>query len=151
MAHHVHHVSIFVSDMNRALNLFKDILGFELIWHIPLAGGRKLSALLGISDLEMELVYLQSQADGTGIELSRLIHPALEMSAVPFGNAGTAGLNILVKDLDGLHRRLTNEGWNPLSPCLSMRSPEGNNIRVFCIRFENSLTLEFIERGGTVV
>ena len=35
MTVNIHHVSIFVADMDRAIHLFRDILGFEMSWHIP--------------------------------------------------------------------------------------------------------------------
>ena len=145
MANVLHHVSVFIADMDRGLYLFGDILGFELLWRVPKVGGQRLSALLGIPNMEVELAYLQSSADSVAIELSRLIHPLMEVSPVSFGHVGTIGLSLVVEDLDGLHQRLTKEGWNALTPCLPMCSPEGDNIRGFCIRVEDSLTLEFIE------
>ncbi len=32
MHNDLHHVLVFVSDMGRSLHLFKDILGFEIVW-----------------------------------------------------------------------------------------------------------------------
>lgn len=148
MANAVHHVSVFVSDMDRSLNLFKDILGFKLVWRVLKAGGQKLSELLGIADMEADLAYLRSQPNGVGVELSHLIRPALDVPPVPFGSVGTVGLSLLVENLDDLHHRLAKGGWNPLAPCTPMVNPDGDPIRVFCIRVEGSLTLEFIELNG---
>ncbi|MCP4719517.1 MAG: hypothetical protein GY860_08685 [Desulfobacteraceae bacterium] len=142
----VHHISIFISDMERTMFLFQDILGFKLAWHIPMAKGKKISALLGIPDLECELAYLTSPDTDVGIELSRLISPVIKTSKAFFGNAGTIGLSLEVQDLDKLHKRLNKEGWHPLSPCLELQSPESNKIKVFCVRIENYMTLEFIEK-----
>ena len=64
---------------------------------------------------------------------------------VRFGGVGTVVLSLTVGDLDGLYQRLTIEGWPPLTPCMNMRSPDGHPIRVFCIRVQDGLTLEFIE------
>lgn len=147
----VHHISIFISDMERTIFLFQDILGFKLTWHIPAAKGKKLSALLGIPDLECELAYLTSPDNDVAIELSRLINPVIKTSKVRFGNAGTIGLSIEVQNLDKLHKRLNKEGWSPLSLCLEMQSPDVDKIRVFCIRIEHCMTLEFIEQTNTSV
>lgn len=144
MANALHHISVFVSNMDRAIHLFRDILGFELIWRISKVGGQQLSALVGIPIMKTELAYLRSSTDEVAVELARLIQPTFEGNAVCFGMPGTAGLRLVADDLDRLHQRLTQEGWNPLTPCLPMLSPEGENIRVFCIRVEDRLTLEFI-------
>ena len=151
MGNYLHHVSIFVTDMERALHLFRDILDFELLWRVPNVGGQKLSALLGITDMEAELAYLQSSPYGVAIELSRLIRPEMDASPVRFGMIGSIGLSLVVEDLGGLHKHLTKEGWIPLTPCLHMRSPESENIRVFCVRVEDSLTLEFIEQNSVSI
>lgn len=148
MANDLHHVSVFVAEMDRAISLFRDILGFELVWRVPKAGGKKISALLGIPDMEAELTYLQTNPTGVAIELCRLIRPEMDMPLVRFGGVGTVGLSLTVGDLDRLYQRLTIEGWPPLTPCMNMRSPDGHPIRVFCIRVEDSLTLEFIELSG---
>ena len=75
----VHHISIFICDMERTIFLFQDILGFKLTWHIPAAKGKKLSALMGIPDLECELAYLTSADNDVAIELSRLINPVIKI------------------------------------------------------------------------
>ena len=146
MTVNIHHVSIFVADMDRAIHLFRDILGFEMSWHIPEAGGKQLSALLGIEDMKAELAYLKSGSDGISIELARLIRPVVAPQGIRFGSIGTMGVSIAVPDVDSLYDRLNEEGWIPLTRCLSIRSPDGGNLRVFCIRLENCLTLEFMEQ-----
>jgi len=145
MANDLHHASIFVTDMDRALHLFKDILGFELLWRVSPVGGRKLSALLGIPDMKAELAYLQGRSGGVGVELVRLIRPTMDESPIRFGKAGMLGLSLVVEDLNGLHQRLTEEGWTPFTPCMQIRTPQGDPVRVFCFRTEEGLTLELIE------
>lgn len=51
----VHHVALFVSDMDRARYLFQDILGFGLAWHAPMIKGRRMAELMGIPDVQMEI------------------------------------------------------------------------------------------------
>ncbi len=143
----IHHISIFVADMNRALYLFNNILGFELAWHIEEAKGKTLSDLLGIKNMVAEIAYLSSKTNRVSIELSRMIHPVLETSNSGFGHPGTVGLSVSVHDLDSLHERLGLEGWTPLSRCLDLKPPGGPESRGFCIKIEDSLLLEFIEKN----
>jgi catechol 2,3-dioxygenase-like lactoylglutathione lyase family enzyme len=146
MVSRLHHVSIFVSDMDRSRLLFEDILGFKIVWHTQSAGGKRLSALLGIPELEVELVYLRSMEGDVAVELSRLIYPPLDALPVQFGGPGSTSLCLNVRNVDHLHKRVGAAGWSPLSDCLDMRSPEGDSIRAFCFRIEDGLVLELVER-----
>jgi catechol 2,3-dioxygenase-like lactoylglutathione lyase family enzyme len=144
MVSQLHHVSIFVSDMDRARLLFEDILGFKIVWHKHSAGGKRLSALLGIPELEVELVYLRSLEGDVAVELSRLIHLPIDAPPVQFGGPGSTSLCLNVRNVDHLYEQVSAAGWNPLSACLDMRSPEGDSIRAFCFRTEDGLTLELV-------
>lgn len=146
MTVNIHHVSVFIADMDRAIHLLRDILGFELLWHIPEAGGKQLSALLGIKDMRAELAYLKSGSDGISIELARLIHPVVMPQDIRFGSIGTMGVSMAVPDVGSLYDRLNEEGWAPLTRCLSIQGPDGGKMQIFCIRLENCLTLEFMEQ-----
>ena len=146
----LHHVSVFVSDMDRAISLFRDILGFNLLWRVPKAGGGLLSTLLGVPGIEAELACLAGHGNGVALELSRLIHPVTSDLPVSFGALGTVALSLTVRDLDLLHQRLSGGGWAPLSPCLNLKPPQGKPVRAFCVHVEPGVLLELIEEvaGG---
>jgi len=146
MTSQLHHVSIFVSDMERSRLLFEEILGFKILWHTQSAGGKRLSALLGIPEMEAELVYLRSLEGDVAVELSRLIQPSIDALPVKFGGPGSTSLCLSVKNVDHLYKRVSAAGWNPLNPCLEMKTPEGDFIRAFCFRTEDGLTLELTEK-----
>ncbi|MCP4578600.1 MAG: hypothetical protein GY846_20180 [Deltaproteobacteria bacterium] len=143
----MHHVALFVADMNRAQYLFQDILGFELAWHAPTIKGHKIASLLGIPDVIMEIIYLQNSLSGVAVELCRMIHPAAKKQFLPFGSPGSTCLSLQVKNLDQLHNRLTRDGWTPFSPCLNMRDPEGHPVRLFCFPAEEGIVMELIENA----
>ncbi|MCF8062908.1 MAG: hypothetical protein K9M82_10365, partial [Deltaproteobacteria bacterium] len=79
-----------------------------------------------------------------------LIHPLRSEAPVLFGSLGTVALTLSVGDLDRMHRRLSEEGWIPLSPCLDLKPPGGKPVRAFCVPVEPGVLLELIEeeRGG---
>ena len=140
----VHHVSVFIVDVNRSLHLFRDILGLKLLWQAPV-GGRMMAALMGLPEVEAELYYLQSENGGPALELIRLIRP--DRSEIPplLGSRGSVILSLQVKEIESLHQRLTEEGWNPNTPCLQLLTPQGQAIKLFSLRTEEGLALEFIE------
>jgi len=145
MAGSLHHVVVFVTDIERSLHLFRDLLGFDLVWGIGRVGGRKMSALVGIPDLEAEMAYLQNNPSSVAVELLHVVGPPMTHDPVRSTQPGRVGLSLVVDNLDEIHRRLTEEGWPPFTPCMDIISPEGKSVRVFCFRTEDGLTIELIE------
>lgn len=141
----MHHVAVFVSDMDRSLHLFRDILGLELAWHMPVVKGSRISALLGIQDLEMEIAYLKDLDGGVSVELCRMRHPGMKQVPQNIGGSGSVSLSFQVTHLESLHRRLTDEGWHPFSPCMDMRDPGGSPVKLFCFTIEEGVVVELIE------
>ena len=127
----VHHVALFVADMDRARYLFQDILGFEPAWHAPMVKGNRISTLLGIPDVQMEIAYLQNGPGNTAVELCRMIPPVKNRNPKAFGSPGTASLSLNVENLDQLHKRLTREGWKPFSPLPGYARPRRASDQTF--------------------
>jgi catechol 2,3-dioxygenase-like lactoylglutathione lyase family enzyme len=75
MAGILHHISMIIGDVERTVHLYRDLLGFQVIWHQEKVGGGKLSAMLGIPGFECEMVYLQQVRDGAAVELIRMKAP----------------------------------------------------------------------------
>ncbi len=142
----VHHVTLFVADMDRARFLFQDILGFEPAWHAPMVKGNRMATLLGIPDVKMEIAYLRNGDGGVAVELCRMIYPVAKKQSIPIGSPGTTSLSFQVENLDQLHQRLSREGWTPFSQCLDMRDPEGHPVRLFCFAMDEGMLVELIEK-----
>ena len=142
----IHHIAVFVSDMEKMLRLFQNCLDFQLEWRLPRAGGPKLSAVIGLPEMEAEIAYLHAQPKRTAVELVRLIRPSMGKMSAAVGLPGTVILSLFVEDLDNLNAKLKEEGWIPVTVPAEMRTPEGEAIRVCCLRIEEGLSLELFER-----
>lgn len=146
MASILNHISIIVKDMERAIHLYQNLLGFKVIWHQKKVGGGKLSAMLGIPGFECEMVYMQRAPDGAALELIRTIHPRTENNAdLRFGALGSVGLSMQVEEIDRLHERLSIEGWQPFSECMELMTPKGVPIRAFCFATDEGVTVELFQ------
>lgn len=132
--------------MEKTLRLFQNCLGFQLEWRLPRAGGPKLSAVIGLPEMEAEIAYLHARPKKTAVELVRLIRPSVGRMGATVGVPGTGILSLLVEDLDSLNAKLKEEGWIPVTVPVEMRTPEGEPIRVCCLRIEDGLSLELFER-----
>jgi catechol 2,3-dioxygenase-like lactoylglutathione lyase family enzyme len=144
MSSDLHHVMIFVSDIDRSLNLFQDLLGFKLQWR-EIIGGVEISKLVSIDDIEVEVAFLQSRANGVAVELLRLIGKNNNEKPARFGALNSVGLSIAMKDLDTLYQQLTNKGWPPFTPPQKIITPGGESARIFFFRTEDGLIIEIIE------
>jgi len=145
MSTDVHHIAVFVVDLERTLQLFRDILGFSLVWRVASVGGSKLSTVVGIPGMKAEIAYLEEQPGGVAVELVRLIQPSKERMPDDFGVPGSVTLSLVVESLDGLYQRLCKEGWKPLTQSVDIRTPGGDPIRMFCFRTDEGLMVELIE------
>lgn len=145
MSSQLHHMALYVMDMEKSLHLFQDLLGFRLQWRLPSVGGRKLSAILGIPAINAEIAYLQNQNSPVALELVRLIHPSSTAKSESFAQPGQVLISLTVKDLDGLCKALEEEGWKPFTPGIEMPTPQGALARLCCFRTEEGITVELIE------
>jgi hypothetical protein len=76
---------------------------------------------------------------------SLLMDPPLEDSEGPPALPSTADLCLEIEDLDGLHQSLIAQGWPPFTPVTQMPTPHGGMVRMFCIRTDENVLLEFLE------
>jgi len=142
----MHHVSIFVRDLERSLELFSGLLGLEKVKHLKGVKGRQLSRLLGLADFEADMVFLKHPSQHILLELVRQTGGSGDRPW-PAGPSGF-GLSFVVRDLAGLHARLAKGGWQPLSEPLRMPGPDGKPLNLFCFLTEEGFMVELIEAKG---
>ncbi len=141
----MHHVAVYVSDIDRIMNLFTAHLGFELQWRAPKVGGHKLAAISGFPEFEAEMAYLHSPSGGVDVELVRMIRPDMGGRTIEYAAAGSVVLSLVVDELPGRHQRLVREGWTFFSEPVRLSSPEGEPILLCFLQTEDRLVIELIE------
>lgn len=142
MSASMHHVSIFVQDMERALHLFNGILGMPIMQQLEGVRGSSISTLLGIPDFRGDMTFLKHPDQRICLELVR------QTRGPQGGNTDSSGfgISLTVPDLDAVHASLSREGWHPLSEPLDMPDPSGRKIRLFCFLTEDGLMVELIQK-----
>ena len=68
-----HHVAISVRDMDRALNFYRDLLGFDLEWELDHVSAEIVDKIVGLKDVDVRLAMLSGY--GTRLELFQYYHP----------------------------------------------------------------------------
>lgn len=117
-----HHMAVFVTDMERSLKLYRDLLGFRVFWdgEIPDPEGKlmtaaTLNAIFHREGARMHSVLLYSpDSPDTFLELGQPLSPAVQGTdpeVLRYGYAGLSELGFQVTDLDDWFKKVRDAGY----------------------------------------
>lgn len=135
------HLVVGVTDMDRALAFYRDVLGMEVVFESLISGepfdavlhatrkqeGRVVGGLLG--GLMLELLSLGKSSP----------------TPAPRGVTGIHNFALSVTDLDDTHRRVSEASYPP-----EQKPFEIGGVRMFFVKDPDGTTVEFIELPGGV-
>ncbi len=103
------HIGICVSEPERSLAFYRDLLGFTLLSELTIAGEPS-NTLLMLDDVELRAIYLER--DGTRIELLHYVKPGHTGDATPrpMNRLGLTHLSFRLDDFDATLKRLAAGG-----------------------------------------
>ena len=119
-----HHMAIFVSDLDKALHLWRDVLGFEVIVHTIIPDGTEpgpttimypklLDDIFKLQGARSRMALMMSR-EGALIELQQCEVPAIQKTPeenLRYGHTGFHELGLLVEDIDGWFQKIRAEGY----------------------------------------
>ena len=138
------HVGICVSDMDRSLRYYRDLLGFrrEHDLHVE---GEPSDTLLRLRDVKLDAVYLER--DGVRIELLRFASPPAPASRTrPMHEHGLTHLSFRVADLDATLAALRAAGERVLDETI-IRIPAVRAAASFVVDPDGQL-IELVQAPG---
>jgi catechol 2,3-dioxygenase-like lactoylglutathione lyase family enzyme len=105
----VTHIGICVADLERSIRFYRDLLGFQYLSELRVAG-EPTNTLLELSDVDLRAVYLER--DGVRIELLNYASPPAEPPprARRMNEHGLTHLSFRVTELAALKERLRSAG-----------------------------------------
>jgi catechol 2,3-dioxygenase-like lactoylglutathione lyase family enzyme len=140
----LHHTGYTVSNLNRSLAFYRDLLGCEVLATQEKQGGY-LAAIVGYPDAHVRMAHLRAPESGHVIELFEYLAPesAGGERREPC-NVGTAHICFVVSDLTATYDRLLAAGVEFFSPpveidtginmggrALYLRDPDGTPMELF--------------------
>lgn len=136
MIRRMNHVGVSVSNLERSLGFYRDLLGLEVLIHRPFEGERY-EKILGLKGVKGKVAFLKSKSGGLQIELFEFAHPAPKPAdaARPVCDQGITHFCIEVQDIEGEYARLKAAGVAFHCPPLDFsgqakatygRDPDGN-------------------------
>tara|TARA_B100000315_G_scaffold240214_1_gene259794 strand:- start:161 stop:646 length:486 start_codon:yes stop_codon:yes gene_type:complete len=119
-----HHMAIFVSDLQKAIHLWRDVLGFELGVEADIPDGPEpgpktimypelLDDIFKVKGARSKMALLNSD-EGTFIELQECENPAIQKTPpenLRYGHTGFHELGLLVDDIDGWFKKVRDAGY----------------------------------------
>jgi catechol 2,3-dioxygenase-like lactoylglutathione lyase family enzyme len=130
-----HHVGVTVSDLERAIDFYCDILGLSVVAEFEVAG-EAFETGVGIEGASARFAHLDGGS--ARIELVEYEPPADELPTPQLNEGGATHLGLEVDDLDVFYTELPSS-VDTLSPpqttetgtrILFLRDPEGNLIEI---------------------
>ena len=138
----VNHTSFTVSDLDRSISFYRNLLGLELI---SLTGRDPAFSekVTGIPGANLKIAYLQ--APGHRLELIQYLSPPGEKLDCRTNNIGSAHLAFNVDNLPALYADLKAKGVQFKSEPLEV--PAGPNKGTMAVYFTDpdGITLEFLQ------
>jgi Lactoylglutathione lyase and related lyases len=140
----VDHTGITVSNLEKSLAFWRDVLGFEFS-HTAHQVGELAREITGVADAEIKLAVLRSPGSHK-IELLEYLAPAdrkrVELRPCDIGHVHVA---LLVDDLDDVLERIAASGWKAAGKPQTLRSGPNAGKRVIYVRDPDGTTIEFMQ------
>ena len=140
------HTGITVSNLERSLAFWRDVLGFELS-HTAHQTGEMASEITGVAGAEIKLAVVKTPG-GHKIELLEYIAPADRKRHVTFRpcDVGFVHVALIVDDLDAVLRAINASGWKAAGKPQTLRSGPNAGKRVIYVHDPDGTTIEFMQQ-----
>lgn len=135
------HVGVVVSDMEKSLAFYRDLLKLKVVKDFSDEGGY-IDSILGLKGVKLRMVKLITE-DGSMVELLHYIsHPRTPLPERQICEIGCSHIAFTVSDIDSEYERLSSVGVEFTSP--PFVSPDGHAKVAFC-REPNGVFIELVE------
>ena len=139
------HTGITVSNLERSLAFWRDVLGFELSHRVHQTG--ELAAeITGVAGAEISLAVLKAPG-GHKIELLQYLAPADRKQHVDLRpcDVGSAHVALTVDNLDAILNQIAASGWRTAGKPQTLRSGPNAGKRVIYVQDPDGSTIEFMQ------
>ncbi len=107
------HASITVSNLERSVAFYRDILGLELLYTRE-SSGEGLSKGVGVENAHLKIAILRVRDDF--LELIEYVTPKCVPKALRPCDIGSMHVAFQVEDIEGMARKLNNHGYHFNAP-----------------------------------
>jgi glyoxylase I family protein len=139
------HTGITVSNLERSLAFWRDVLGFELS-HRAHQTDELAGEITGVSGAEISLAVLKAPGEHK-IELLEYHGPADRKQDVNFRpcDLGSAHVALTVDNLDAVLSAIAQSGWKAAGKPQTLKTGPNAGKRVVYVRDPDGTTIEFMQ------
>jgi catechol 2,3-dioxygenase-like lactoylglutathione lyase family enzyme len=138
------HTGITVTNLERSLAFWRDVLGFELS-HRPHQTGDLAAEITGVPGAEISIAVLKTPG-GHKIELLEYLAPPDRQHLAPRPcDVGSVHVALTVDDLDAVLSAIAASGWKAAGKPQTLAIGPNAGKRVIYVRDADGTTIEFME------
>ncbi len=143
----IFHFGLTVSDLQRSIPFYRDVLGFE-VTQTREGKGNSAEKLTGLPGAHTTSAFLQ--VGGQTIQLSQYLTPMGQRINPVMNTVGAAHIALYVDDLEALYKRFKEKGIQPKCEMLvsglglkagAVLDPDGHTIEIFEAKKEPAKTV----------
>jgi catechol 2,3-dioxygenase-like lactoylglutathione lyase family enzyme len=139
------HTGITVSNLERSLAFWRDVLGFELS-HTAHQKGELAQEITGVEGAEIKLAVLRASG-GHKIELLEYLAPAdRKHPNLRSCDVGSVHVALLVEDLDAVLAQIAASGWEAAGKPQTLNTGPNAGKRVVYVRDPDGTTIELMQQ-----
>jgi catechol 2,3-dioxygenase-like lactoylglutathione lyase family enzyme len=139
----IDHTGFTVSDLDRSLAFWEDVLGFEFSHRVHHRGSLA-AEVTGVPGAEISLAVVK--APGHKIELLQYhAPPERKKVALRPCDLGFAHVGLVVDDLDFVLQKIAASGWTAAGQAQTLTSGPNAGRRVLYVRDPDGMTIELIQ------
>jgi len=146
----VDHTGITVSNLERSLTFWRDVLGFEFS-HRAHQTSEMAEEITGVAGAELKLAVVKAP-NGHKIELLQYLSPPDRKEDVDLRpcDVGHAHIAMTVEDLEPLLQKIAASDWKAAGKAQTLRSGPNAGKRVVYVRDPDGTTIELMELPKSV-
>src|ERR1700736_5076281 len=139
------HTGITVSNLERSLEFWQNVLGFEFS-HRAHQTGDMASQITGVAGAEIKIAVVKAPG-GHKIELLEYLAPSHRKEHVDLRpcDVGSVHVAFTVDNLDGVLQKIAASGWKAAGKPQTLQSGPNAGKRVVYVRDPDGTTIEFME------
>ena len=143
------HTGITVSNLERSLDFWQNVLGFEFS-HRAHQKGERPEQITGVKGAELELAVVKSPG-GHKIELLEYLAPAdrKKNASLRPCDIGHVHVALTVENLELLLQNIAASGWKAAGKPQTLKSGPNAGKRVIYVRDPDGTTIEFMQQEET--
>lgn len=143
------HTGITVSNLERSLEFWQNVLGFEFS-HRAHQQGEMAEQITGVKGAELKLAVVKAPG-GHKIELVEYLAPSDRKQHVDLRpcDVGFVHVALTVDDLDAVVQKIASSGWKAAGKPQTLTTGPNAGKRVVYVRDPDGTTIEFMQTPET--